>query len=169
MLSRRLAGLSRRDTRVDRPEAAVTPSTWMRSFLAVLLAALLVMPAAAQAPAALPSESFLHQLGELINGYRQRHGLAPLDLADDLAQLASEHSASMAARRQLSHEGFRSRLQSARSRVCVENVGWNFPTPEGLLEGWRQSPGHHRNLLDPGVSRMGLAVTTRYVTFFACR
>ena len=42
------------------------------------------------------------------------------------------------------------------------------PRPEALLEGWRRSPTHHRNLLDPGVSRMGIAAAARYVTFFAC-
>jgi len=38
-----------------------------------------------------------------------------------------------------------------------------------LLEGWRLSPTHYRDLLEPKVSRMGLAVTTRHMTFFACR
>jgi uncharacterized protein YkwD len=36
------------------------------------------------------------------------------------------------------------------------------------LEGWRHSPEHHRNLLEPKVSRMGIAADARYVTFFAC-
>jgi uncharacterized protein YkwD len=74
----------------------------------------------------------------------------------------------MATERRLSHDGFRSRFDRTSARICVENVGWNFPFPEAQLEGWRASPGHHRNLLEPKVARMGLSMAGRYVTFFAC-
>jgi uncharacterized protein YkwD len=73
----------------------------------------------------------------------------------------------MAVRHRLSHQGFAARFCHARSRRCVENVAVGFPTPDMLLEGWRQSPEHRTNLLDPKLSRMGIAVSTRYVTFFA--
>lgn len=138
-----------------------------RALCAALLAAALAQPVQA-APAA-SAEGFARRLADLINAYRQSHGLAPLSPADDLAGLADEHSSLMADRRQLSHEGFRGRFQRANSRLCVENVGWNHRTPEALMDGWRQSPEHHRNLLEPQVGRMGIAVATRYVTFFACR
>ena len=111
---------------------------------------------------------YAQRLAELINAYRRDHGLAPLAVADDLASIASEHSVRMADQRRLSHDGFRSRFDRTQARICVENVGWNFPFPEAQLEGWRASPGHHRNLLEPKVARMGLAVSGPYVTFFAC-
>ena len=114
------------------------------------------------------SEGYVHHLGNLINDYRASHGLQPLIPAKNLAALADAHSAGMAAQRKLSHDGFRNRAQRAQSDVCVENVGWNYPSPEAQLEGWRNSPTHDRNLLDPNVTRMGLAVNTRYVAFFAC-
>jgi len=141
---------------------------WTRRLCGALLMTVLAQPVAA-ATAATPAEGFARRLAELINDYRQRQGLDPLSPADDLAVLADEHSSSMATQRLLSHEGFRARFQRANSRICVENVGWNHRTPEALLEGWRQSPEHHRNLLEPKVARMGIAVATRYVTFFACR
>jgi uncharacterized protein YkwD len=162
-------------------------SARMRALLALLAlfgAAVVPSPAAAQtaptlfalatlrdatAASTAPTSTFLLQLGELINRYRADNGLEPLTFADDLATLAGEHSASMAAQRHLSHDGFRDRYRVASSKICVENVAWNYPTPESLLDGWRQSPAHHRNLLEPKVMRMGLAATTRYVTFFACR
>lgn len=144
------------------------PSCARALFLSVLTLALAHPGHAATAsPAA--GEGFARRLADLINDYRQHQGLEPLSLATDLAELADEHSAAMADRRQLSHEGFRARFQRANSRVCVENVGWNHRTPEALMDGWRQSPEHHRNLLEPKVARMGIAVATRYVTFFACR
>lgn len=143
---------------------------WKRAVLVTVFVATAGTQAAAQDAREVTTRNpFTRHLADLINAYRAQNGLGPLDIADDLAELAHEHSATMSERRQLSHEGFRARFQRAKSRVCVENVGWNHRTPEALLEGWRMSPAHHRNLLDPGVSRMGIAAAARYVTFFACR
>lgn len=111
---------------------------------------------------------YVQRLASLINDYRQQHGLSPLRVTDDLASIATEHSTRMADQRRLSHDGFRGRFDRTSARICVENVGWNFPFPEAQLEGWRASPGHHRNLLEPKVARMGLAVAGPYVTYFAC-
>jgi uncharacterized protein YkwD len=74
----------------------------------------------------------------------------------------------MADLHRLSHDGFRDRFDRTRARVCVENVGMNFPHAEAQLDGWRASPGHHRNLLEPKVARMGIARANTYVAFFAC-
>ena len=112
---------------------------------------------------------YLMELAQRINGFRLANGLAPLAPADELVALASQHSRSMDSHRELSHQGFRQRYARAGSRVCVENLGWNYPTPEGLMEGWQGSPAHLRNLLEPRVARMGLAASGDYVTFFACR
>lgn len=107
-------------------------------------------------------------MGALINDYRASHGLQPLVPTENLAALADEHSMGMTAQKKLSHDGFRNRAQRTQSKVCLENVGWNYPSLETQLEGWRQSPTHDRNLLESKVSRMGLAVNTQYVAFFAC-
>lgn len=145
------------------------PPALLRRLTATLALATAVQSAGAATPAPADGEGFGRHLSRLINEYRERQGLAPLDVAVELIDLAGEHSQDMSLRQQLTHEGFRTRLQRAGSRLCVENVGWNHRTPEALLDGWRRSPAHHRNLLEPQVSRMGIAVATRYVTFFACR
>ena len=142
----------------------------MRASCAILIAVLAGPCAAADSsPAAATSDGYVRQLAGLINDYRERHGLGPLVFVGELATLAGEHSESMSERRRLSHEGFMARFHRASSKVCVENVGRGFPTAETLLDGWRHSPRHHDNLLDPAVSRMGIAASARYVTFFACR
>lgn len=115
------------------------------------------------------AESFVQQLAALINDYRRQHGLQALLPAAELVSLADEHSEAMAGQRVLTHEGFRDRYARSGSKVCVENLGWNHRSPQALLEGWRQSPGHHRNLLNPKVERVGIAARERFVTFFACR
>lgn len=136
----------------------------LRRWVGVLVIAMLWQPAGAT----VSTEGFTGQLTTLINAYREARGLPPLDLAEDLASLAGEHSTTMSQRHRLSHDGFRTRFERANSRVCVENVAWNFRTPEALLDGWRHSPAHHRNLLDPKVARVGIAAARDYVTFFAC-
>jgi uncharacterized protein YkwD len=129
----------------------------------------LVISIATTAPAfAQSTDGFDRHLADLINRYRANQGLAPLTVTPDLVTIATEHSTDMAVRRHLSHDGFYDRYNRTGSRICVENVGRNYPTAEALLEGWRQSPEHHRNLLEPKVSRMGIAADARYVTFFAC-
>jgi uncharacterized protein YkwD len=143
----------------------------MRVLLPLLIGALIVSPPVIAATSAQPgaNDAYVRNLATLVNDYRQQNGLERLNYADDLTAIAGEHSVNMAEQGQLSHDGFRSRFQRASSKICVENVGRNFPTPEALLDGWRLSPAHHRNLLEAKVSRMGIAATARYVTFFACR
>ena len=143
---------------------------WMVASMAMLITVLAGPCAAAEAsPAVSTSEAYVRHLAGLINDYRQRNGLGPLAFAGELAALAGEHSASMSEQHRLSHEGFKTRFSRASSKLCVENVGRGFPTAETLLDGWRHSPSHHVNLLEPAVSRMGIAASARYVTFFACR
>lgn len=114
------------------------------------------------------SSPYVRHLAALINDYRARNGLGPLELAPELNSLASEHTMQMVANRRLSHDGFRDRFDRTQARICVENVGRNFPHAEAQLDGWRASPGHHRNLLEPKVARMGIARHQAFVAFFAC-
>ncbi len=104
----------------------------------------------------------------LVNEYRAQHGLSALEVADSLREIADRHSRAMAARGRISHDGFQARFDRTQGSICVENVGSHFPHPEALLDGWRGSPAHHRNLLEPRITRVGVAASASYVTFFAC-
>lgn len=106
---------------------------------------------------------------EQINRYRLENGLNRMRLDPALGELAREHSGMMFRRRQTNHDNFNARFQQAQSRLCVENVGWNYDTPAQMFEGWRRSSGHNRNMLKEGLNRAGIAETGKYVTFFACR
>ena len=104
-----------------------------------------------------------------INLYRQEHGLQPLRSDPDLYRLAREHSLEMLHRKMVDHHNFDARFEQAGGRLCVENLGWNFRSPEKMFDGWRRSTEHNQNMLDAGVTRAGVAEAGRYVTFFACR
>jgi uncharacterized protein YkwD len=115
------------------------------------------------------AQRYAEQLAGLVNAYREREGLSALTVENGLAALAREHSAAMTKAGRLSHDGFASRVKRSGYAVCVENVGWNYPTARAELEGWQHSPAHDRNLRDPRIRRMGIGVVTNYVTFIACQ
>jgi uncharacterized protein YkwD len=109
-----------------------------------------------------------HRLAALVNQYRASHGLPALEVDATVASLAREHSAAMAKAGRLSHDEFPARVRRSGRAMCVENVGWNYRSPEGQFDGWRASPGHDRNMLDPRIDRMGIGAVADYVTMIAC-
>ncbi len=104
-----------------------------------------------------------------INSYRQENGLNSLRFDPALVRLAQRHSFEMFRQKRMSHSKFRERFQRSGSRLCVENVGWNYSNPLKMFEGWRGSRGHDENMLKEGISKAGIAEVGKYVTFFACR
>ena len=104
----------------------------------------------------------------LINEYRVAHAQPALAFDSTIAALAREHSSAMAKAGTLSHDGFPSRVARSHAGMCVENVGWNYRTPEAQFDAWRASPGHDRNMLDARVDRIGIGTTAAYVTMMAC-
>jgi uncharacterized protein YkwD len=107
-------------------------------------------------------------LGE-INAYRVQHGERALVRSASLDDLARSHSEDMASARKLSHDGFRERMIRSGRPACVENVGWNYPTPAAQRRGWSESPAHDTNMLDPQIAQAGTAEVNGYVTFIGCR
>jgi uncharacterized protein YkwD len=116
-----------------------------------------------------PPDYYSLTLFDRINRYRSACGLASLQWDPALAQLAREHSISMFRSERASHRGFDKRHRQAGSWFCVENVGWNYRSPQSMFEGWRRSDDHNDNMLDARLNRAGIAEIDRYVTFFACR
>jgi uncharacterized protein YkwD len=133
-----------------------------RVFLAVSIGAF-ACPATADLEA-----GYARRLAELVNKYRSSHGRPALTVDGAIAKLAQEHSAAMARAGQLNHDDFPSRVRRSGRPMCVENVGWNYRSPESQFEGWRASPGHDRNMLDPRVDRIGIGTAADYVTMIAC-
>ena len=98
----------------------------------------------------------------MISGYRKNNGLGPVTLDPGLMRLASEQSVAMAQRDKLDHNAARSfneRIAGAGfpTKAAVENVGAGYHTLAEAFSGWRDSPPHRANMLNPGVTRMGIA------------
>ena len=136
--------------------------------VAVAAAGALALTACVAGAARPGDDAYAQRLVTLVNDYRAHQSAGPLVVDPALARLAREHSAAMARAGKLSHDGFAGRAERSGYAICVENVGWNYPTPADQLDGWRHSPGHDRNLVDRRVDRVGIAVAGGYATMLAC-
>ena len=106
---------------------------------------------------------------EQINLYRQDNGLNSLRFDANLIHLAKTHSFAMSQQKRMSHSKFDERFERSGSRLCVENVGWNYSTPLKQFDAWQRSVGHDQNMLKEGINKAGIAEIGNYVTFFACK
>ena len=98
----------------------------------------------------------------MISGYRGNNGLGAVTLDPDLMQLAEEHSRNMAARDKVDHnvgKAFNQRIRGGKAdaNVAVENVSAGYHTLAEAFSGWRDSPPHRANMLNKGVTRIGIA------------
>ncbi|MCL2340125.1 MAG: CAP domain-containing protein [Proteobacteria bacterium] len=141
-----------------------------RSVLFAILLLLSLIPSHKTALAQDEAASlYARTLLEQINRYRQDNGLGPLRFDANLIWLAKHHSFEMFRLKMMSHRNFDQRFDRSGSRMCVENVGWNYSTPLKQFDAWRQSSGHDQNMLKPEITKAGIAEVGNYVTFFACK
>ncbi|KAA6462159.1 CAP domain-containing protein [Acidobacteria bacterium AB60] len=104
------------------------------------------------------------QLFALANQARARAGAPPLVWDAALAAAAQKHCARMVAEGPISHRyggepelSERASMAGAHFSLIEENVALGS-YPAEIHEGWMNSPGHRRNLLNPEVDRVGIAV-----------
>ena len=114
-------------------------------------------------------DAYAAELASLVNRYRATVHLAALKVDGNLSDLAREHSVAMMRAQRLGHDDFQARFRRSGYAMCIENVGWNYPTPADQMNAWRASPGHDRNLRDARVTYAGVGVAGDYVTLIACR
>lgn len=99
-----------------------------------------------------------------VNDARRRAGLAPLAPSPLLDRISQRHADDMLTRAYGGHrspEGLgpsdRARAGGYRSGIGENIVEQRFSTEEALRD-WLASPGHRRNILDPGCREMGLGL-----------
>ena len=115
-----------------------------------------------------PPADYSERVLASVNAYRLSKGLPALVTSPVLVGLAAGHSARMSDLRKPSHDGFKQRFERSGGYLCVENVARGFKVPEEVTRAWRASVEHHRNLLEPRVTLVGIANHATFVTMFAC-
>jgi uncharacterized protein YkwD len=114
---------------------------------------------------------------DLVNAYRKEKGLRPLKLQPALTEAARAHSRDLAKWDRISHFGSdgsnpwdRVKRAGYGARLAAENVGTGQVTVEEVINGWKASPGHNKNLLLPEAEHMGIALVqdpkTEFKTFW---
>jgi len=105
----------------------------------------------------------LEEVARLINQERVAHGLKPLVIEAHLAAAASGHAQYMAVNDCYAHECPGEPDMSGRVeqtgyayRRISENIHAAQLDPARVVEGWMQSPGHRKNILDPDVTEFGV-------------
>ena len=87
----------------------------------------------------------------LVNEYRVEEGLSKLEFDKDAYEYAEAHNEYMISQGRISHDDFNRRSSDLSlvtgSGFVAENVGRNFVTAEALVEAWKKSPTHLRNIL----------------------
>lgn len=129
-------------------------------------------PAPATTPAA-PSSDAAAAVLALVNKERATAGCSALTVNEKLTKAAQDHSADMAAHSNMSHTGSDGSDPGQRItragytwRTYGENVAYGYSTPEKVMEGWMNSPGHRQNILNCSFKEIGigLAQPNRYWT-----
>jgi len=112
----------------------------------------------------------------MISGYRSNNGLGPVTVDPELMRMASEQAHAMAAHDKMDHDigrPFQDRIRNSpfRGGVAVENISAGYHTLAEAFSGWRDSPPHRANMLNPAVTRLGIAVAyapgSKYKVFWA--
>lgn len=101
----------------------------------------------------------------IINQYRKEKGLKPLRLNAELTKAAKAHSRDLAKWDRISHYGSdgsnpwdRVKRTGYKARLAAENVGTGQISFKEVMRGWKNSPGHNKNLLLPDAEHMGIAL-----------
>lgn len=106
---------------------------------------------------------------QLINQKRVEFGLKPVQWSDNIANIARQHSLSMANYKFFSHQDLNGHLIDERAdagginkwKAISENIAFNkgFSNPvEFAIERWMLSPSHRQNILNPRWLQTGLGV-----------
>ncbi len=111
----------------------------------------------------------------MISLYRKNNGLGAVVIDRELMRIAESQSQAMASRNKLDHDvkaPLPKRLQAAGypATLAVENVSAGYHTLAEAFSGWRDSPPHRANMLQDGVTKMGIAASyapnTKYKVFW---
>lgn len=98
---------------------------------------------------------------------RTRNGLPALRTNARLMEAARIHAEQMAARQASDHTISGAQYPTMQSRLeavgyvymqAAENVAWNQPSPQAVVNTWMNSSGHRANILDRGLTEIGAAM-----------
>jgi uncharacterized YkwD family protein len=107
--------------------------------------------------------NFEAQVGNLVNKERQKQGLAPLTLMQDISSVAEKKAIEMNRYNYFSHTSPRYgspfdmlKNHGIAYQSAGENIAKGQRTPEEVMQAWMNSPGHRKNILDSNFNQIGV-------------
>ena len=107
--------------------------------------------------------TFEQEVIRLVNEIRAENGLSTLTYDWELARVARYKSQDMKDNNYFSHTSpvYGSPFQMMKSfgisyRSAGENIAKGYATPEAVVEGWMNSPGHRANILNSSFTHIGV-------------
>lgn len=107
--------------------------------------------------------TFVNKVLDLTNQFRAQNGLGALKLNGELNAAAQNHSQDMAVSDYFSHTGKngsqpwdRAKVVGYEAQSMGENIAAGYATPETVVQGWIDSPGHRANLLNSSYTELGV-------------
>lgn len=107
--------------------------------------------------------TFEKRVLDLTNAERAKAGLAPLKLNAELSRVARFKSQDMRDRNYFSHTSptygspfTMMRNFGIRFTAAGENIAAGYTTPESVVKGWMNSPGHRQNIMNPSYNKLGV-------------
>ncbi|MEB3213823.1 MAG: CAP domain-containing protein [Leptolyngbyaceae bacterium] len=106
---------------------------------------------------------FESEVLRLTNEFRQQNGLGPLTIDRNLEEAADQHTQNMAQQDFFSHTGKDGSTPSSRTNSAGyetgfvgENIAAGYSTPQQVVDGWINSPGHRANMLNANYNEIGI-------------
>ena len=103
------------------------------------------------------------QVVVLTNQERAKAGCPALTVSSQLTEAAEGHSADMAINDYFSHYSLDGRTPWDRIKetgytysMAAENIAAGYTTPAAVVQGWMNSDGHRANILNCGLTEIGV-------------
>lgn len=105
-------------------------------------------PPPVQTPPPVVNKSVADEVIDIVNRYRAEAGCGPLEKNVDLTHYAEIHTQEQASKQTMKHSG----------GPYAENVAYGtiYDTPEKVMNGWMNSPGHRANILTCSFTQIGV-------------
>ncbi len=101
---------------------------------------------------------------DAVNALRAKAGKAPVVYSARLEAIAMGHARDMARRGRMTHKsangdgpGERARAQGYGWCMIAENVAWGQQSLREVMQSWKGSKGHRRNMLQTHATELGVA------------
>ncbi len=114
-----------------------------------------------------PSGGVTAQVVTLTNAERAKAGCGPLAVDATLTSVAQAHSQDMATHNYFDHNSQNGRTPfdrmtaaGYRYSTAAENIAAGQRTPQDVMTGWMNSPGHRANILNCALKEIGVGYAT---------